>query len=221
MSETDAEAGELRSYFRAIEETFTRLRGSPLLLSAADFQLAKRWYEGGVPIDLVCRSLEEVFERRRARGATGKVQGLRYCRHAVEDAWREVQELSGVATRRRAEPVAVEPRLAALARSLPAALPDRQRWARRIESLSGGAEEVERALEELDRELVEERWSSLDEAERVRLLEQVDAALEGVAGRLAEDDLAIARERLRRQRLRRAEELPVLSLFSVEAEPGA
>lgn len=218
MGAGDEETAAMRAYFHAIEETFIRLRGAPLLLSAADWQLAKRWYEAGVPLELVRGAMEEVFERRRARGAKGKVQGLRYCRHAIDEAWREVQELSNVETRRSAAPVDVSSRLGALARALPAQLPRRATWAARIEELRGTAEVVEHRLADLDRALVDERWEDLDEDARRSIVRQVDEALAAVAGRVGEEDLAVARERLRRQRLRRAEALPVLSLFSPEAE---
>jgi hypothetical protein len=207
MSEIDDESQALRRYVHTIEETFTRLRGAPLLLSSADWQLAQGWWESGVPLDLVCRALEEVFERRRARGAKGKVQGLRYCRHAVDEAWHEVQDLSGVASRRRAEPVAVTPRLAALARALPADLPDHQSWASRILGLRGAPEEV-----------IDRLWDGLSEERRQDLTRQVDEVLAGLSARRGGDELAVARERLRRQRLRRQHAVPVLSLFSREAD---
>ena len=51
--EADSEAEADQAYFQAIEETFVRLRGAPLLLSPADWQVARRWHRDGVPLPLV------------------------------------------------------------------------------------------------------------------------------------------------------------------------
>ena len=61
-------------YFRAIEEAFIRLRGAPLLLSPADWQTAKSWHEERIPLELVGRVMEEVFERLRERDPERKGQ---------------------------------------------------------------------------------------------------------------------------------------------------
>ncbi|HTQ81557.1 MAG TPA: hypothetical protein VMM92_16285, partial [Thermoanaerobaculia bacterium] len=56
---------EEHAYFEAVEEIFVGLRGAPLLLSPADWQVARRWQREGVPLSLVRGALEEVFAKRR------------------------------------------------------------------------------------------------------------------------------------------------------------
>src|SRR4051812_10632108 len=149
--------GDDAAYFRAIEDVFVRLRGAPLLLSPADFQVASRWRQAGVPLALVEATLEEVFTRRRERGAKSRINSLRYCAPAVESAWAEVLDLQG--PRRRdtsAEPVVdAAARVHALAdevdRELPDGSPLRQRAAARLEEVAARArasapEVVEEAL---------------------------------------------------------------------------
>ena len=85
MSST-ASAVDDHEFFQAIEACFIRLRGAPLLLSPADWQLAKHWRQRGIPLDLVLETLEEVFAARRARNAKGKVQDFCHlC--SVESCW--------------------------------------------------------------------------------------------------------------------------------------
>src|SRR5436305_902597 len=93
------------AYFQAIEEIFVALRGAPLLLSPADWQVARRWHGEGVPLDVVRSTLEEVFAKRKERGAKGRLSSLRYCAPAVEAAWADLRELSAPA--RRAEAAAL------------------------------------------------------------------------------------------------------------------
>lgn len=88
---------ELHAYFHAIERVFIALRGAPLLLAPADWQIARRWHHDGVPLSLVLDTLAAVFAKRRERQAAGALSGrivtLRYCAPAVDAAWLEQRAL--------------------------------------------------------------------------------------------------------------------------------
>ncbi|HEY2290991.1 MAG TPA: hypothetical protein VGM86_09850 [Thermoanaerobaculia bacterium] len=215
MSGTEAEDSD-HAYFQAIEEIFVALRGAPLLLSPADWQVARRWHREGVPLDLVRSTLEEVFAKRKERGAKGRISSLRYCAPAVEAAWADLRELTAPARRAEASAFEVAPRLAALA-ALAASLSG-QALAARITSLSGDPQEVEEHLAALDREMLDQAWEGLDGEARSEVEAAVEKTLAALAGRLPAGELASSRERLVRQTLRRKLGLPVLSLFSPEAQ---
>lgn len=213
------ETGEDQAYFRVIEETFIGLRGAPLLLSPADWQVAREWRRQGIPLGVVRRGLEEVFARRAERGQDRYVNSLRYCRRAVEAAWRLQRELTATGARGPGETIDATERLGRLAAALPAGLPHRDRLAGRIRGLTGAVDEVEEALAGLDAELLEAAERSLDPEGSDRVAAAVERALETVRRRLPEaaapdDD---TRVRLRRQAVRRELGLPVLSLFSPAA----
>ncbi len=205
-------------YFRAIEDLFIRLRGSPLLLSPADHLVARKWFEQRVPMEVVARALEGVFARRRERGASGKVSSLRYCRPAVEKEWKRVAQLQAADVRAQA-PDPAEPeielaaRLAVLCAQLPEQLQGVELWRQRITALSGEAETVEERLAALDAELIAEVDEALTESAARELDEAVKAALQAIAGRLTSEQLQAAGERLRRQLLRQRLGLPLLTLF--------
>jgi hypothetical protein len=218
MSGTADEPEPDHAYFEAVEEIFVELRGAPLLLSPADYRVAQRWHREGVPLDLLRRTLEEVFAKRQERGAKGKVNSLRYCAPAVEAAWSDLKELTAPGKRAAAPAFEVAPRLAALAAALPAALANRDVWAALITDLSGAPEEVEDRLAAMDRILLDAAVSGLAEEERADLDTAVEKTLALLGGRLPADEIETSRERLFRQTLRRRLGLPVLSLFSPEAE---
>lgn len=217
MKKTEADASD-HAYFQAIEEIFVALRGAPLLLSPADWQVARRWHQDGVPLELVKNALEEVFARRKERGAKGKISSLRYCAPAVEAAWSDLRELTAPAHRVEALPFEVAPRVAALAAALPKALPGRDGLAARLAALAGDPQHVEEHLASLDREMLAAAETGLDEATRSEINAAVEKTLAVLAGRLPAEELASSRERLTMQVLRRRLGLPVLSLFSPEAE---
>ena len=210
------------AYFLAIEDYFVRLRGAPLLLSPADWQVARRWHRQGVPLELVRRALEEVFARRRERGAKGRISSLRYCAPAVEAAWVEQAELAAPGGRVEAEPFAAAARLAALAAALPASLPCGAALRRRLVELAGAAldpQGIEERLAELDGETLDRALAELGPAERPALDAAVERAIAALGGRLAAAEIERARARLVRQVLRERLGLPILSLFSPEALP--
>ena len=226
MSDPENDALEDHAYFLAIEEHFVRLRGAPLLLSPADWQVARRWHRQGIPLELVRRALEEVFARRRERGAKGRISSLRYCAPAVEAAWTERSELAAPGGRVEAEAFDAASRLAALAAALPAeggpGGPGVAGLRTELAALAGSGldpQAIEERLAELDRRTLDGALAALGAAERAALDATLDKAMGAVAGRLAAAEIERARGRLARQVLRERLGVPMLSLFSPEARP--
>lgn len=225
MSSTHSSDGDFeppsaaeQAYFQAIEAVFVRLRGAPLLLSPADWRVAQRWYREGVPLALIEQALEEVFARRKESGRKGKIQSLRYCASAVETAWGEIVELQASGERLTPPTLDLRSRLDALASSLPATLPERDEWAARIRAFEGTSAVVEKQLAALDEELLDRLVSHLSAAERRELDTEVATRSTVLAARLSLQEVAAARQRLARQLLRRRWDVPVLSLFALQAE---
>lgn len=210
------------AYFLAIERTFLGLRKKAALLTAADWQEAQSWHRRGIPVELIQDVMEKLFERQHAR--KGRIiSGLRYFRAAVEAAWEEVLALKAGGRAEEAVALPVESRLANLAARLPSALPQRSSWVAALAALAvqgGSPNEVEEALRALDSDLLRTLREELAGGDGTALVEQaaqVDRALARLRGRLAEDDLVLARARVTEQLLRRRFAAPVLSLFSPEA----
>jgi hypothetical protein len=78
------------NYFSEIEETFNRRRGKYLFLSPLDWALIESWQERGVPLHIILRGIEKVFDgvdnqpkRRRS------VKSLMYCREEIDAQYEE------------------------------------------------------------------------------------------------------------------------------------
>jgi hypothetical protein len=78
------------NYFTEIEETFVRRRGKNLLLSPLDWALIESWQEREVPLHIVLRGIERVFDvidkqpnRKRS------VKSLFYCKEEIEAQFAE------------------------------------------------------------------------------------------------------------------------------------
>jgi hypothetical protein len=218
MTAIDDRGDDDHAYFQAIEEIFVALRGSPLLLSPADWHVARRWHQEGIPLDLIRGALQEVFSRRKERGAKGKISSLRYCAPAVDAAWEERRELTTPGEGAEAPAFDLEPRLRALAAALPESCPSRESLADRIAALTGDPQKIEEDLAALDREMLAAAAASLDGAARGEIEEAVEKTLTALRGRLPSEELERSRERLTAQVLRQRLRLPVLSLFSPDAD---
>lgn len=72
------------NYFTEIEETFVRRRGKHLLLSPIDWAMIEGWQERGVPLHVVIRGIETVFDAHDKKPTNRSIKGLLYCREEIE-----------------------------------------------------------------------------------------------------------------------------------------
>ena len=73
------------NYFTEIEETFVRRRGKNLLLSPLDWALIESWQERGIPLHIVLRAVESVFDTYDKQPMRPRaIKSLFYCREEIE-----------------------------------------------------------------------------------------------------------------------------------------
>jgi hypothetical protein len=73
------------NYFTEIEDTFVRRRGKNLLLSPLDWALIESWQERGIPLHVVLRGIETVFDAfDKQPNNTRTIKSLFYCREEIE-----------------------------------------------------------------------------------------------------------------------------------------
>jgi hypothetical protein len=72
------------NYFTEIEDTFVRRRGKHLLLSPIDWAMIEGWRDRGVPLHIVLRSIENVFDGFDKNPGPRSIKGLLYCKEEVE-----------------------------------------------------------------------------------------------------------------------------------------
>lgn len=78
------------NYFTEIEDTFVRRRGKHLFLSPLDWALIEAWQERGIPLHIVIRSIESVFDvYDQQPPGTRSIKSLFYCREEIEAQYGE------------------------------------------------------------------------------------------------------------------------------------
>ncbi|MGA7992197.1 MAG: hypothetical protein WCC53_12230 [Thermoanaerobaculia bacterium] len=219
------------AYATRVEEAFIAERGTPFLLSPKDWALIRGWRESGVPVDTVVRAVREAFEKRRARGQSGKISSIAYCAGAVEELWEmERRGLVGKAASSAAGADAPARReiLALLARSLREARQPlaggegdeellgrvREKAAARIDAIprEGPFEEVEDALAAIEASLVKAAFRRLPPEQQSLVESRVTSALGNVAG-VSPAVVERMRRALTRREVRALLGLPALTLL--------
>ena len=216
------------AYATAVEEAFIAERGTPFLLSPKDWRLIREWRTRGIPADTVVRAVREAFERRRSRGATGKISSISYCAGAVDERWE--MERRGLVGSRPAEPHEPEGVAGRLERLRAAFCAARAVVPAGIEpeAFEAATGKALRALESLDPlsgfDAVEDELAKVEAALakglKGGLLSGAAAAVaDAVAAAMAESDglSSQAREKVRRalerREIRRLSGLPPVTLF--------
>ncbi|HUD72719.1 MAG TPA: hypothetical protein VMQ62_12225 [Dongiaceae bacterium] len=227
-------------YFQAIEETFNRRRGAPLLLSPRDWALIDGFRRDGVPLRLVLLGIENVFDAfaRRKPGAR-RINSLAYCRQEILGLHEIHLGLQGVAAGSPGETSAPDPAralrryLARLAKELREALAAASAAGRDalvgpiaealavvrrehavLKKSPADAAGIERTLAALDGRLLEAAVAALPPAERAAIDEEADRTLGEAATRMRPEARATTRAAARARLVRRHAGLPRLTLFA-------
>jgi hypothetical protein len=82
------------NYYSEIEETFIKRRGKILLLSPLDWALMETWQEREIPLHIVLRAIEKVFDNYDKSNKKRTIKGLTFCREEIEaqhEEWLESQ----------------------------------------------------------------------------------------------------------------------------------
>lgn len=199
-------------YYQEIEAHFAAKRGTPFVVSPTDWELMKTWAAEGIPLSVVIEAIDSVFEKNAGKKT---INGLKYCRHAVKDLWKERKELQ-VGAHDASPEADVEPLLDALSADLasstapPAVLDD---FAQRIRELARerSVPKVEEKLIELEEQMIDAIFaaSSADDVAAIRT--EITRALGGT--KLDEKTRARTEEANRRRIVRERFALPRLTLF--------
>lgn len=78
------------NYFTEIEDAFIRRRGKNLFISPLDWAMIEGWQERGVPLHIVLRAIETVFDTYDKQPVQNRtIKSLFYCREEIEAQYAE------------------------------------------------------------------------------------------------------------------------------------
>ncbi|MCS6817454.1 MAG: hypothetical protein N0A16_10955 [Blastocatellia bacterium] len=77
------------NYFTEVEEHFARRRGKHLLLSTLDWAMIETWKDMGIPLHVVLRAVDRVFDAYEARPRARRINSILYCQQEVMACFEE------------------------------------------------------------------------------------------------------------------------------------
>jgi hypothetical protein len=80
------------NYYTEIEEYFWQKRGAHLLVSTLDWAVIESWQKAGIPLEIVLKGIDRAFEKYNAKRRGRPIKSLLYCVDAVADAAEEAKE---------------------------------------------------------------------------------------------------------------------------------
>ena len=77
-------APENQNYLVTVEQFFLSLKDSGLMLSATDYDLIQQWESKGIPVNIVCRGIENGVAEFATQRQSSRM-GLSYLKVYVEE----------------------------------------------------------------------------------------------------------------------------------------
>ena len=221
------------NYFSEIEETFNKRRGKYLFLSPLDWTLIESWQEKGVPLHIVLRGIEKVFDGYDAKaGKRRAVKSISYCREEIEAQYEEwLERQTGKNTDETASSPetselfaenAVSEHLRRVSAELKAATLEANddlretlnRVVERLEKLTEtNAEILEDSLGELEKLIDDALIETANPAQLAELNQQIEKNLVSYKGKMEKDVYRRTFELMILKTLRERAAIPRLSLF--------
>ena len=219
------------NYFTEIEETFVRRRGKHLFLSPLDWALIDGWQERGIPLHIVIRSIESVFDvYDQQPPGTRTIKSLFYCREEIEAQYGEwltsqtgKSQETGDESRetgltREAIAAHIESAIAALRANESAGLrEDLDRAISRLEELlrdlTDDPETVDKTLGDIEKLIDRSMLANWDKSQLKTLEKEIAGQLRAYKSEMEPDVYKTTFELMLLKRLREEANIPRLGLF--------
>ena len=216
------------NYFTEIEETFVRRRARNLFLSPLDWALMEVWQQKGIPLHIVIRGIEQVFDNFEKNPGPRSIKGLMFCREEVEaqyGEWLTAQtgKSNGVSestptisfseTTDHINGLIESLRLnnnSDLSEEIERAC---VRLAEVAENVNGNLEQLDRSLGDIEDLLDNALLAKADENKRQILEKEIDAHLKPYKSTMDKVSYEMTFRLMLLKQLREAENIPRLSLF--------
>ncbi len=221
------------NYFTEIEETFIRRRGKNLLLSPIDWALIETWQEREIPLHIVLRGIEKVFDIAEANPRKRSIKSIAYCREEIEAQYAEWSEKQvGKAEETPDAPAAneffteesvaqhLENVIESLQEPKNASLrEDFARAAARLtelkNNLNGDYEQIENHLTDIEKFLDHSLLTNADRAHLTELETETAKSLSAYRAKMEKEAYRQTFDIMLLKRLRDEAEIPRLSLFYI------
>lgn len=217
------------NYFTEIEDAFIRRRGKNLLLSPIDWAMMETWQERGIPLHIVLRGIQSVFDHFEKNPRPRTIKSLLFCKEEIEAQfveWTSAQIGKSDTVGAEPEPSIsldsirdfIEKNIAdlkAVQNEMIAESIDRavSRLTELCSNLTESAEQTEMALTDIENFLDSALLSELDKAHLKQIEKEIAGQLRQYRSELDKGSIDHTLRLMMLKRLREDNGIPRLSLF--------
>ncbi len=217
------------NYFTEIEDAFIRRRGKNLLLSPIDWAMMETWQERGIPLHIVLRGIQSVFDHFEKNPRPRTIKSLLFCKEEIEAQFAEwtASQIgkSETATQDAEQTISpdsirdfIEKNIAdlkAVENEMLAGSIDRavSRLTELSLNLTESAEQTEKALTDIENFLDDALLSELDKAHLKQIEKEIAGQLRQYRSELDKGSIDHTLRLMMLKRLREDNGIPRLSLF--------
>ena len=217
------------NYFTEIEDTFVRRRGKHLLLSPIDWAMIEGWRDRGIPMHVVIRAIENVFDGFDKNPGPRSIKGLLYCKEEVEAQFLEWTSMQAGKVKEGSSEVSaefspervsehIESVITELERSTnPDLREDIERAISRLRQLATekltNIESADKSLSDIENFLEHALLTSLDKARLAEVEKEIVSQLRPYKSQMEPEAYKQTSRVMMLKRLRDEEGVPRLSLF--------
>lgn len=177
---------KFKKYLKGAEDFFIEKRGTPFILSPEDVQLILFWFKREVPLEVVKKGIEEVFEKLKERDPEKKINTIKYCAQRIEEIFRENQKSKARSWHKESAKIDILSSLNKNMENLKEFFKDKteyknqyEKFLKKIEELKKmeDLEEIEDNLKKVEEKIIEIFYKKIDKEEKEKLKNEVEKTL--------------------------------------------
>lgn len=174
---------KFKKYLREVEDFFIQKRGTPFILSPEDVQLILFWFKREIPLEIIKKGIEEVFEKLKERDPEKKINTIKYCAQRIEELFRERQKIKARSWHRESTKIDIPQALNKNIETLKDFLKGKEefkkpleKFLKKIEELKKveDLDEIENNLKKIEEKIIEFYYKKIEKEEKEELKKQAE-----------------------------------------------
>lgn len=177
---------KFKRYLKEVEDFFIQKRGTPFILSSEDVQLILFWFKREIPLEVVKKAIEEVFEKLKERDPERKINSIKYCAQKIEELFRENQKIQARSWHRESPKIDIVSSLNKNIQNLKEFFKDKEEFKKNYEKFLKKLEElkkmedldnIEEGLKNIEEKIIEMFYKKIEKEEKEKIKKEIEKNL--------------------------------------------
>jgi hypothetical protein len=177
---------KFHKYLREVEDKFIEKRGTPFILSSEDVQIILFWFKRDIPLKVIKKGIEDVFEKLQEKDKEKKVNSIKYCAQRIEELYKEEKMKASRSWHSEGMQIDIPSSLDKNIKILKEFFKDKdefkgkeKNFIKKIENLKklDNLDEIEDNLKKIEEKIIESYYNKIEKEEKEKLKKRVEENL--------------------------------------------